>query len=428
MKIALPSLYAEYGRYINRFRALPYHIDALKPVERRLLLSLYKTAKTGFVKSAKVIGHCIGHYHPHGDQSTYESLVSLVRRGFGIPQGNWGSKFGLNEVPPAAMRYTEVKINPNVLAMFEDLLQFAEHQELELDNEPLYLPSIVPLGLIGDDVITGISFYSTKIPQYTFRDLLERLKYLLKLRSKIVIEPNFYDCDMQEENGSFEKILTSGEGKITITPKYEIEKNGKYFVIKGRNRIFGYSKLINECNKKGLTIIDNSKTKTGTRIIIEPAKKVDDKIIETLTYSISFACYFVDDDGNAIICGIDKILLNCLSKYKESYNRFLNYELDLRKQKMFELRVVEVIRNILKKHPNVKKVDEIVSKYDGTYKDITKDDIRKVCNKYSISSLIEYKADMDDIKTQIDEITDAISNIDREIKTIIEAASEINVP
>jgi len=60
MKRSIPSLYAEYGRYIDQFRAIPYYLDVLKPVERRILLALWETAKTKLVKSARVIGDCIG--------------------------------------------------------------------------------------------------------------------------------------------------------------------------------------------------------------------------------------------------------------------------------------------------------------------------------------------------------------------------------
>lgn len=66
MRHIVSSLYAEYGRYIDAFRAIPKGIDCLKPVERRLLLSVHQVARKKLEKSAKVIGACIGNYHPHG--------------------------------------------------------------------------------------------------------------------------------------------------------------------------------------------------------------------------------------------------------------------------------------------------------------------------------------------------------------------------
>lgn len=67
MKISIPALYAEYGRYISKFRSIQFNIDCLTPVERRLLLSVHNISKGKLVKSAKIVGNCIGNYHPHGD-------------------------------------------------------------------------------------------------------------------------------------------------------------------------------------------------------------------------------------------------------------------------------------------------------------------------------------------------------------------------
>ena len=109
MKNIVSNLYSDYLRYTDRFRAIPWEVDMLKPVERRCLLSIHETAKTRFVKTAKVIGHIIGNYHPHGDVSIYKTLVNLVDQGYAVGQGNWGSP-GLHDDPPASYRYTEVKL------------------------------------------------------------------------------------------------------------------------------------------------------------------------------------------------------------------------------------------------------------------------------------------------------------------------------
>jgi|GEM_PF-3622207 len=120
MKRAIPSLYAEYGRYIDEFRAIPYHIDCLKPVERRLLFTLFQVAKK-LTKSARVIGDAIGKYHPHGDQSAYGTLVGLVRRGFATGQGNWGAT-GFEDTDPAAYRYcitldSKIKLRNSIISI-----------------------------------------------------------------------------------------------------------------------------------------------------------------------------------------------------------------------------------------------------------------------------------------------------------------------
>lgn len=109
MDKVIPCFYSDYGRYITRFRAFSFEIDCLKFVERRLLMSLYDVAKGRKpVKSARVIGHCVGQYHPHGDQSAYKTLAQLVNRGFADGEGNWGSRGLVEDDPPAAMRYCVV--------------------------------------------------------------------------------------------------------------------------------------------------------------------------------------------------------------------------------------------------------------------------------------------------------------------------------
>ena len=85
----ITEFYKRYGRMVNFSRAVPLAIDGLKPVERRVLLSVYEIARDKFMKSAKVDGHVIGNYHPHG--SAYGTIVQMVQQGFLDGQGNFGS-------------------------------------------------------------------------------------------------------------------------------------------------------------------------------------------------------------------------------------------------------------------------------------------------------------------------------------------------
>ena len=167
MKEQLTALYGEYGRYINKFRAFPLNLDGLKIVERRLLYSLYLTAKDENVKSALVIGYAIGHFHPHGDSSAYGSLCALVSGKIAIGQGNWGNKAGVEECGAAAMRYTEIKSSKFILDMAFEFIKFVKMEALELDEEPLFLPTKLPLCLVNTTYCQGIGFGSrTIIPSY----------------------------------------------------------------------------------------------------------------------------------------------------------------------------------------------------------------------------------------------------------------------
>src|SRR6056297_1408266 len=159
MKKFIPAAYAQYGREIDSKRAIPHYKDALKPVERRLLLSLFDEARKKFTSSSRIIGHCMGHYHHHGDASVYDSLAQLVRRNFAFGQGNWGQK-GLKDRSQAAMRYTEVKTNPELSNLCFELVDFVPWDDIEQlgINQPFFLPSPVPIGLIGESIIHGIGF------------------------------------------------------------------------------------------------------------------------------------------------------------------------------------------------------------------------------------------------------------------------------
>ncbi|TAL51789.1 MAG: DNA gyrase subunit A, partial [Nanoarchaeota archaeon] len=154
--------YLDYSMSVIVSRALPDVKDGLKPVHRRILYAMYKVglfSTARFSKSAKVVGEVLGKYHPHGDAPVYESLVRMAQdfsmrypliRG----QGNFGSVDG---DPPAAMRYTEVKL----AKIAEELLFDIEKETVPFtDNfdgtlkEPLYLPAKLPnLLLMGAEGI-----------------------------------------------------------------------------------------------------------------------------------------------------------------------------------------------------------------------------------------------------------------------------------
>lgn len=102
MEKVIPTFYAEYGRYISRFRMIPSDIDCLIPVERRVLVIMNRFGSSHPVKSFKIDGCVTGELHPHG--SAYGTITQLVRNGFAsADEGSWGG-IGLVDAPPAASR------------------------------------------------------------------------------------------------------------------------------------------------------------------------------------------------------------------------------------------------------------------------------------------------------------------------------------
>ena len=367
MQKILPIYYSEYGRYINRFRAIPSYIDGLKPVERRLLLTLHKVAKNELVKSAEVVGFAMGNYHPHGDQSLYGTLVNLVNQGYAKKQGNWGA-VGLKDDPPAGMRYTECQLEKWVEELAFTYIDYVPYDEFELKPEPIYLPCPIPIGLIGHGVTTGISFYRTLIPKYKLKDLAARLFGLIDNKSDKIITPNFKGCAIRELSpDQIKSILSTGSGTLNIVPNGKLET--KHIKILGRVPTTSFSSLEDHSDELEISLNDDSPTAEDIEITVEPRKRGmnlttlgskmwDDYLIKNL----NFSCLFSDNDGKVQLYGIDDILLNNYNLWKYSvklkrvddYNKLSN--------KKFEFMIVQIIRYIFEQY-KCNKITEVVDKY-----------------------------------------------------------------
>jgi DNA gyrase/topoisomerase IV subunit A len=431
LKIAIPSLYATYGRYTDALRAIPGDVDALKPVERRLLLCLHEVARGGkFVKSAKIVGQAIAHYHPHGDLSTYASLISLAKRGFAEPMGNWGHD-ALHSVKAAAYRYTEIKTSSYLDKMFSEFLDFVPWEKIELEKEPLYLPSPIPLGLIGNGFITGISFNITKIPRYSFFDLISRTHALLTNQTPPTIIPQVENCDVYEETvGDFEKILTTGIGTVQIVPKIIVKNNSVYIL--GKNPLIGFSRLISfnekyeEKNKIPYYDVIDLTEKKVLCIEVTPRKgNCDQQFIHTVQMQVSskvnVKCNFVSENGTVQLYSIDQILFNAFSKWKDAWMGNLKDELAKSQKKIRELNIISIIRMLVESGSSLKKVDDLVTGFRQIYAhtipynkmNIEDDEIRQVCGKYRIKTLIEKDIDIVAVQGDLKRILGDIKDHDK---------------
>jgi DNA gyrase/topoisomerase IV subunit A len=480
MQKIIPIFYSEYGRYIARFRAIPLYIDALKPVERRILLGLNDVAKNKPVKSAKVIGHIIGSYHPHGDQSAYQTMADMVRRGLALGEGNWGSS-GIEDDPPAAMRYTEVRSQPWVdqMAFAYCKPEFIPWEDLELDPEPVYLPAPLPIGLIGSGVITGIAFYTTTIPRYTSKDLAKRLIWLLEetvgeistfnideidcneKQFGPLIKPNIPNCDTFEiEKNAYYKLLLRGYGSLKVSPKMEIDEKRKMISIKGKAPIRnGFSILTRKCDgldakgkpmktgKIDANLKDLSKTDIDIALYPERPRTQDlnqlaSEIWEVISPNINFNCQFCDQKGQLYQMGIDKILLASYSHWKQAVLNKKVFDALKLYDKYYESYIIHYIRQM--DLNGITTVDDVVSsftkggtvppveceefitsskKWTTVKRPITEKNVREVCSKKSIKQLIEVAIDFGKITTDIKETKQSIIDNDKDclssVKTLL---------
>ncbi len=184
----LSTSYLDYAMSVIVARALPDVRDGLKPVHRRILYAMHLMglhhSTSGTTKSAKVVGEVLGKYHPHGDMAVYDAMVRLaqtfsMRYPLVHGQGNFGSVDG---DPPAAMRYTEVKLakiaDSILVDMEKETVDFIDNFDATL-KEPVYLPALLPnLLLMGSEgIAVGMA---TKIPPHNLTELVDAISEIIK--------------------------------------------------------------------------------------------------------------------------------------------------------------------------------------------------------------------------------------------------------
>lgn len=230
--------FGRYAKYIIQDRALPDVRDGLKPVQRRILYSMYKDKNTydkETRKSAKTVGNVIGNYHPHGDTSVYDAMVRLSQkwkqRAILVDmQGNNGS---IDGDQAAAMRYTEARLAKISNILLEDIEKDSVEMALTFDDysyEPTVLPAYFPNLLVNG--ATGISAgYATNIPPHNLGEVIDAtIKRIdspncrLETIMDIVKGPDFPTGGIVEGKDALIKAYTSGKGKVVVKARYEFVK------------------------------------------------------------------------------------------------------------------------------------------------------------------------------------------------------------
>lgn len=450
MKKLIPCFYSSYGRYISKLRMIPSNIDALQPVLRRCLLGLHETANTSkSVKSAKVVGMIIGNYHPHGDVSCYNTLHQLVINRMAIGGGNWGG-VGLTSDSPASMRYTGIKIAKWIDDLAFKYIDHVKWDNIEYENEPMYLPSPVPVGLIGNGVLSGIAFHKSVMPRYTLKDLLNRTKDLLehdgdslKLSDNHLIYPLINGCLVRKTQDNIDgakSLLVNGEASIEFTPTGKIVNDTIEITGKSPGRPF--TSLIKACSDKtsilnGMRVVDVG-SKNGFDYNIHciprkktPIKEIFSEIWEThLISSFNFKCYFSNDKGEVVLHGLDDIIKTNYIMWSEAVlnKKIMDYRTSV--TLLLNNTIVNNIRLILE-HDNSTTVDDLILQFFGASDSIsiqlpkyensefssydhivTTKYVRTLVTTSSIKKLIEGKTDTQCILQTIEDNRQNILNND----------------
>jgi len=241
MEDVLHNSMIPYAEEVILNRALPRIEDGLKPVQRRILYSMYTLGimpDKGFKKSARVVGDCLAKYHPHGDSSVYEAMVRLaqdfnMRNTLVDGQGNFGSIDGDGA---AAMRYTEVKLNPLALELLDGLDKDTIDWQLNFDDsitEPQTLPGRFPNLLVNGAMGIAVGL-ATNIPTHNLGEVIDGTvayinnpKIKLEELMKYIKGPDFPTGGYILADEDLVNAYATGKGKIVIRAKIHLEQ-GEY--------------------------------------------------------------------------------------------------------------------------------------------------------------------------------------------------------
>ena len=367
-----------YAEYVIMERALPRIEDGLKPVQRRILytmLELGLTPDKPHRKSARIVGDCLGKYHPHGDTSVYDAMVRMAQEfNMQMPMvdghGNFGSIDGDSA---AAMRYTEARMTPVAMEMLRDLEKDTVKFSLNFDDtlkEPDLLPGRFPNLLVNGS--SGIAVgLATNIPPHNMGEAIDAaIMYMddpevsLDELMKVMPCPDFPTGGYILESDEIRNAYETGRGKITVRAKAEIEeqKNGRKLIVVTEmpyqvNKAKALEDILHISEEKkalfaGIGEIRDESDRMGMRAVIEVKKDADaEKILQYLyKYSdlqVTFGVNMVAiADGKPQTLGLREILRHYIIHQENVVTRRTKFDLDAaeRREHILEDEVIALIR------------------------------------------------------------------------------------
>ncbi|WP_027334440.1 DNA topoisomerase IV subunit A [Mycoplasma elephantis] len=456
--------FARYAKYIIQQRALPDARDGLKPVQRRILYSMYElnlTHDKPFKKSARVVGDVIGKYHPHGDSSIYEAMVRMSQDWkMNIPlvemHGNVGS---IDDDPAAAMRYTEARLSKITSFMLDDLKKNAVNFAPNFDDsekEPVVLPSLIPNLLVNGT--RGIAAgYATDMPPHNLGEVIDatiaKIKnpaITLNQLRKYIQGPDFPTGGIIFGGDGIIKAFERGNARIILVSKKHIINNENdefkyievseipYGVIKSK-LVYEIDSIIQNQSIDGLLEVKDQSDRNGISIMIKLDKNASEDTIWKFLLSKTELQVYYSYNNVAIVNNTPKLLnLNQLLsefinhitevKYKtikfdleKFYNRLEIVEGFIKVAELLD-KVIKVIRQAENSRQGV--IDALISNFDFTQNQaIAIADMRLY--RLSQTDRELYIKERDDLKSKINFLNNLIQNKDEFNKWLIEILKNI---
>ena len=387
---ALSSRYLSYAMSTIMSRSLPDVRDGLKPVHRRLLYAmraLKLDPKSGYKKSARVVGDVIGKYHPHGDSAVYDAMVRLaqsfaVRYPLVEGQGNFGNIDGDGA---AAMRYTEAKLTDVAICLMEgldeDAVDFMDNYD-GTEQEPIVMPALFP-NLLANGAMGIAVGMATNIPPHNVMELCDAINALIENPDitisglmKYIKGPDFPTGGIIcEDKSTIINVYEKGKGSLTIRCKWNVEElqYGNYQIVITEipyqvQKAKLIEKIADLMNSGKLPLIGDIRDETTDkiRIVIEPKSRIApaEKIMASLFQFTELEIKFnvnmnvLNSESVPMVMSIKDILQSYIDHRKEVISRQAKYRISKIDHRL------EILAGYLIAYLNLDEVIEIIRNND----------------------------------------------------------------
>ena len=335
----MKSSYIDYSMSVIVSRALPDVRDGFKPVHRRILYGMMELGNTSdkpYKKSARIVGEVLGKYHPHGDYSVYFAMVRMAQEwAMRYPlvdgQGNFGSVDGDS---PAAMRYTEARLNKLGEAMMDDLYKETVDFEPNFDNtlvEPKVMPTRIPNLLVNG--ASGIAVgMATNMPPHNLSEVIEACDAYID-NPEITVEelmefvkaPDFPTGGYIYGVSGVREAYLTGRGRVIMRAKAEIESGQTHdkiviteipYNVNKAELIKYIADLVNDKKIEGISNANDESDRDGMRIVIDIKRDANASVVLNKLYKMTALQTSFGVNNVALVHGRPKTLnLRDLIKY-----------------------------------------------------------------------------------------------------------------
>ena len=379
----MKTAYIDYSMSVIVGRALPDVRDGFKPVHRRVLYAMNElgnNSNKAYKKSARIVGEVMGKYHPHGDASIYDTVVRMaqewtMRYMLVEGQGNFGNQDG---DPPAAMRYTEVKLQRLAEAMLDDIEKETVDFQLNFDDslkEPTVLPTRIPQLLVNGSSGIAVGMATNMMPHNLSEVVDGCIAYIdnpeitIDELMKFVKAPDFPTGGVIYGMEGVKQAFYTGRGRLVLRGKCHVDTkpSGREQIVitevpyqVNRDQLTDkIGQLVNDKTIEGIAHVNNeSNNREGTRIVIDLKRDVVAQVIINQIYKYTELQTSYGINNVALSKGRPKIL-----NLKDLISEFIEFRMDvvIRRAK-YELRKAQEKAHVLEGYLKaLDHLDEVIS-------------------------------------------------------------------